>query len=212
MGWGLAVPGRFRAWPPPDPPCPAPTFVPPAHAEQRWGSVASGQAASLHSRPRTSSTLLYYIILMPNAVPYCAVPHRAYPQVLGEELKKFSRYSYPDMTKTQGNFTLQVRPPNAGSELELYDTTVVATSIWISKFRMGLLNDGRLDFYIFEIRMDLSYTVESHCLRFLLIILGRNGSGNYYFWLKTGRLKKCFRPKEAQTGLKLGKTKKKRKN
>jgi hypothetical protein len=25
-----------------------------------------------------------------------------------EELKKFSRYSYPDMRKTQGNFTLHV--------------------------------------------------------------------------------------------------------
>ncbi len=36
-------------------------------------------------------------------------------------------------------------------------------------------------------------TVESHCLRFLIIILGRNGSGNYYFWLKTDRLKKYFR-------------------
>ncbi len=47
------------------------------------------------------------------------------------------------------------------------------------------------------------YTVVSDCLRFLLIILGRNGSGNDYFWLKTDRLKKYFRPKEAQTGLKL---------
>jgi hypothetical protein len=33
-------------------------------------------------------------------------------------------------------------------------------------------------------------TVESHCLRLLLNILGRNGSGNYYYWLKTDRLKK----------------------
>jgi hypothetical protein len=54
--------------------------------------------------------------------------------------------------------------------------------------------------------------VESHCLRFLLIILGRNGSRNYYFWLKTDRLKNNFRPKEAQTGLKLDKTKNCRKN
>jgi hypothetical protein len=54
-------------------------------------------------------------------------------------------------------------------------------------------------------------TVESHCLGFLLIILGNNGSGNYYFWLKTDRLKNYFRPKEAQTGLKLGKTEKTRK-
>jgi hypothetical protein len=53
-------------------------------------------------------------------------------------------------------------------------------------------------------------TVESHCLRFLLIILGRNGSGNYYCWLKTDRLKRQFRPKEAQTGLKLDTTKKMR--
>jgi hypothetical protein len=52
------------------------------------------------------------------------------------------------------------------------------------------------------------YTVVSDCLRFLLIILGRNGSGNDYFWLKTDRLKKYFRPKEAQTGLKLDKPKK----
>ena len=27
---------------------------------------------------------------------------------LEEEVKKFSRYSYPDMTKTQGGFTLKV--------------------------------------------------------------------------------------------------------
>jgi hypothetical protein len=37
----------------------------------------------------------------------------------------------------------------------------------------------------------------------LRIILGRNGSGNDYFWLKTDRLKKYFRPEDAQTGLKL---------
>jgi hypothetical protein len=49
------------------------------------------------------------------------------------------------------------------------------------------------------------HTVVSDCLRFLLIILGRNGSGNDYFWLKTDRLQKYFRPKEAQTGLKLDK-------
>jgi hypothetical protein len=52
------------------------------------------------------------------------------------------------------------------------------------------------------------FTVVSDCLRFLLIILGRNGSGNDYFWLKTDRLRKYFRPKEAQTGLKLEKPKK----
>jgi hypothetical protein len=51
-------------------------------------------------------------------------------------------------------------------------------------------------------------TVVSDCLRFLLIILGRNGSGNDHFWLKTDRLKKYFRPKEAQTGLKLDNPKK----
>jgi hypothetical protein len=28
------------------------------------------------------------------------------------------------------------------------------------------------------------YTVESHCLRFLLIILGKKGSKNHYFWQK----------------------------
>ncbi len=33
-------------------------------------------------------------------------------QVVGdEEIKKFARYSYPSMTKTQGNFKLSVRAP-----------------------------------------------------------------------------------------------------
>ncbi len=36
---------------------------PPAPCAQRWGSVASGQAASLNSRPRTSSFL--FIIFHP---------------------------------------------------------------------------------------------------------------------------------------------------
>jgi hypothetical protein len=40
--------------------------------------------------------------------------------------------------------------------------------------------------------------------------LGRNGSGNYYFWLKTDRLKTYLRSKEAQTGLKLDKSSSKR--
>jgi hypothetical protein len=56
-------------------------------------------------------------------------------------------------------------------------------------------------------RLNPYNTVESHCLRFLLIIVGRNGSGTYYFWLKTDRLIKYFKPKEAQTGLKLDSTK-----
>jgi hypothetical protein len=66
-----------------------------------------------------------------------------------------------------------------------------------------LLQGGRVSgFQVFRV------TVVSDCLRFLLIILGRNGSGNDSFWLKTDRLKNYFRPKEAQTGLKLDKPEK----
>jgi hypothetical protein len=50
----LPVPldGALRCWPT----CAASLFA------RRWGSVASNQAASLNSRPQTSSIILYYIL------------------------------------------------------------------------------------------------------------------------------------------------------
>ncbi len=44
----------------------------------------------------------------------------------------------------------------------------------------------------------IHYTVESHCLRFLLIILGRRGSRNQYFCPKRGSIKKIFWPAGAK--------------
>jgi hypothetical protein len=58
---------------------------------------------------------------------------------------------------------------------------------------------GRLLFYY----IILYSTVEFHCRRFLLIILGRNGSENHILWLKTDRFK-------AKRGLKLAKSSPKR--
>jgi hypothetical protein len=54
------------------------TWRSPASKRRRWGSVASGQAASLNSRPRTSSILFYSILeTQPrNAALHCAQPHQ----------------------------------------------------------------------------------------------------------------------------------------
>jgi hypothetical protein len=49
------------------------------------------------------------------------------------------------------------------------------THVYIYMYQVGFAS-----LYVF-ICFYIFHTVESHCLRFLLIILGRNGSGNHYF-------------------------------
>ncbi len=57
--------------------------------------------------------------------------------------------------------------------------TLYYTTLHYTELHHTTLHYSTLHYYIL---LHSQYiTVESHCLRFLLIILGRNGSGNHFF-------------------------------